>query len=142
MLTFGRILISAIVIASVSCFVAFMGIAAVGMFNLNGLAENDWLAIKVIDLVAAFACGLVAGVAVWKGSAGYAPRGCSQYAALGALIVGSLGFAAGFFGPMIHADPKAANVGPLLGLFFTGPAGAALGALGGALYWLRRRARA
>lgn len=41
------------------------------------------------------------------------------------LIVGGLGFAAGFFGP-IAFNPEA-NQGPLLGIFISGPAGAFLG---------------
>jgi hypothetical protein len=43
------------------------------------------------------------------------------------LIVGAVGFAAGFFGP-ITFNPDA-NQGPLLGIFITGPAGALLGLL-------------
>lgn len=43
------------------------------------------------------------------------------------LIVGAVGFAAGFFGPIIF-NPEA-NQGPLLGIFITGPAGAFLGVL-------------
>ena len=38
-----------------------------------------------------------------------------------ALLVGGIGFAAGFFGPMIFAP--GANQGPLLGIFITGPLG-------------------
>jgi hypothetical protein len=41
------------------------------------------------------------------------------------LIVGAVGFAAGFLGP-ITFNPEA-NQGPLLGIFITGPAGASLG---------------
>lgn len=55
----------------------------------------------------------------------------------GAAIVGGIGFALGFFGPMIVTPD--ANQGPLLGLFITGPAGALIGALGGLLYGLSRR---
>ena len=42
-----------------------------------------------------------------------------------ALSLGGIGFAAGFFGPMLLAPD--ANQGPLLGIFITGPAGFALG---------------
>jgi hypothetical protein len=45
----------------------------------------------------------------------------------GALIVGGIGFAGGFFGPMILA-PKS-NQGPLVGIFVTGPLGFVAGAL-------------
>jgi hypothetical protein len=56
---------------------------------------------------------------------------------LGALILGGLGFAAGFFGPLIFTPE--ANQGPLLGIFITGPGGAALGFLVGIAYGLLRR---
>lgn len=57
-------------------------------------------------------------------------------AGLGAVILGGLGFVAGFFGPMIFAPE--ANQGPLLGLFITGPAGVVVGAIAGAVYARRR----
>jgi len=50
----------------------------------------------------------------------------------GALIVGGIGFCAGFFGPMVFAPD--ANQGPLLGIFITGPLGALLGAIGGVVH--------
>ena len=47
-----------------------------------------------------------------------------------ALVVGVVGFACGFFGP-IALSPEA-NQGPLLGIFISGPGGALLGAILGA----------
>ena len=47
---------------------------------------------------------------------------------------GSIGFALGFFGPMI-LDPSSGN-GPMLGIFITGPLGFVLGLIVG---YLRRR---
>ena len=55
----------------------------------------------------------------------------------GALIVGGIGFCAGFFGPMVLAPD--ANQGPLLGIFITGPLGAVLGAIGGFVHGIRQR---
>jgi len=43
-----------------------------------------------------------------------------------AVTVGALAFAAGFFGPMFFSD---SNLGPLLGIFITGPLGFLFGAL-------------
>lgn len=58
-------------------------------------------------------------------------------AAKGGCLFGAIGFAGGFFGPMIFA-PKA-NQGPMLGIFFTGPLGLVLGLLIGAIVgWCRR----
>jgi hypothetical protein len=48
-----------------------------------------------------------------------------------AVCGGAIGFAAGFFGPLL-LTPEA-NQGPLLGIFITGPAGFFLGGLTGAL---------
>lgn len=53
------------------------------------------------------------------------------HALLGAALLGGLGFLGGFFGPMLLAPE--ANQGPLLGIFITGPLGAVLGFLGGAI---------
>jgi len=48
---------------------------------------------------------------------------------LGGVIVGGIGFVAGFFGPIIFRPE--ANQGPLLGIFITGPLGFIFGALVG-----------
>jgi len=57
----------------------------------------------------------------------------------GALLVGGIGFLAGFVGPLIFAPQ--ANQGPMLGIFITGPLGVILGGIGGGLRWLARRKR-
>jgi hypothetical protein len=67
-------------------------------------------------------------VAVRYGAFGEQGRSRFRRAMAPALLVGGIGFAAGFFGPMIFAP--GANQGPLLGIFITGP----LGFLGG-LTW-------
>ena len=54
-----------------------------------------------------------------------------------ALIVGAIGFVAGYVGPMV-VTPEA-NQGPLLGIFITGPGGVVLGALIGLVVGLARR---
>jgi hypothetical protein len=46
-------------------------------------------------------------------------------------IVGGIGFAAGFVGPLV-LQPEA-NLGPLLGILMTGPLGFVVGALGAAI---------
>jgi len=56
-----------------------------------------------------------------------------------ALVVGAIGFAAGFFGPIIFTPE--ANQGPLLGIFVTGPLGFALGMGLGVWREARRLAR-
>jgi hypothetical protein len=55
-----------------------------------------------------------------------------RFAVVGGLVIGGIGFAAGFFGPII-LTPRA-NQGPLLGILVTGPLGFVLGAVIGWLY--------
>jgi hypothetical protein len=52
------------------------------------------------------------------------------------VILGGIGFAGGFFGPIIFTPES--NQGPLLGIFITGPIGAVLGAIIGVLIGWRR----
>jgi hypothetical protein len=55
-----------------------------------------------------------------------------QFTVRGGLILGGIGFVAGFIGPIILQP--GANQGPLLGIFFTGPLGFTLGAAIGWIY--------
>jgi len=59
-------------------------------------------------------------------------RARMRFVLLSGLVVGAIGFVAGFFGPILLWPD--ANQGPLLGIFVTGPLGFALGALAGWLY--------
>ena len=68
------------------------------------------------------------------------PAGLLASMSSGAIVVGAIGFCAGFFGPIL-LTPQA-NQGPLLGIFITGPLGFVLGALGGLVSWLVRGRRA
>lgn len=52
-----------------------------------------------------------------------------------ALIVGGVSFTGGFFGPMFLSP---SNLGPILGIFVTGPVGALVGALVGCGIWAKR----
>lgn len=83
----------------------------------------------------ALAVGVSAGIATWR-QTDDPSAGLGVSVALGALVLGGLGFALGFFGPMFLAPQ--ANQGPLLGIFITGPVGLLLGGVGGAWLWLRR----
>jgi hypothetical protein len=58
-------------------------------------------------------------------------QGVMRGGCLGAVVLGGIGFLLGFVGPMILTPD--ANQGPMLGIFITGPAGAVLGAIGGAI---------
>lgn len=91
----------------------------------------------VVDMLVAFLCALLVGRMVYGKAVGVDP-GAVAAAMSGALLVGGVSFVAGFFGPMLLAP--GANQGPMLGIFITGPIGALLGAVGGFVWWRRRRA--
>jgi len=59
-------------------------------------------------------------------------RARMRFTVIGGLVLGGIGFAAGFFGPIV-LTPEA-NQGPLLGIFITGPLGFVLGTVIGWLY--------
>jgi hypothetical protein len=54
-----------------------------------------------------------------------------KFTLLGGIILGGIGFVAGFVGPIIFTPES--NQGPLLGIFITGPLGFIVGALAGCL---------
>ncbi len=61
--------------------------------------------------------------------------GCATsvaYGLGGSVILGFISFLIGFVGPVIFMPES--NQGPLLGIFITGPAGAIIGFVAGALY--------
>jgi hypothetical protein len=122
-----RAALAFIVFASVFLFVYWVPFS---------LIENrvEWIASMGSLVVALAAAGFV-----WKATASQA-GGFVRDVMYGALVVGGVGFAGGFFGPMILTP--GANQGPLLGLFITGPLGAIVGAIGGFIYWLTRRGSA
>jgi len=68
-------------------------------------------------------------------------RARMKFALLGGGILGGIGFAAGYFGPILLTPQS--NQGPLLGIFITGPLGFVLGAAIGWAYahFRVRRAR-
>jgi preprotein translocase subunit Sss1 len=74
---------------------------------------------------------LLIAVLVRYGAFGDRAGGIIRRAVRPALIVGGIGFAAGFFGPMIF-KPEA-NQGPMLGIFITGPLGFVIGLIYGVI---------
>lgn len=75
---------------------------------------------------------IFAGVFVWKRT-GKVSNGLASSILLGGIIVGATGFISGFFGPLIFTPEK--NLGPLLGIFITGPIGFIVGLIARGLYW-------
>jgi hypothetical protein len=89
----------------------------------------------LIALVGSLAAAVWAGRYLWRRTQD--GGGVLTMTLGGAMVVGTVGFLGGFFGPMIFAP--GANQGPLLGLFYTGPLGFVLGGAGGLVYGLTRR---
>lgn len=99
--------------------------------SLLPLGEQQWIA-NILSL----ACAVAAGWFVWVRTASVSD-GAISTTLLGAVMCGGIGFAGGFFGPMIFAP--GANQGPLLGIFITGPGGFVLGGIAGFIYWTTKR---
>ena len=96
---------------------------------------HEWGIPSIVSLL----CATGTAWYVWQRT-GSLPEGLISSMSSGAVILGAIGFCAGFFGPIIFTPD--ANQGPLLGIFITGPLGFILGALGGLVYWLTVRRRA
>lgn len=90
----------------------------------------------VTNLVS-FGFALFAARYIWL-KLGKAPSSLVSSVIMGAAVLGGIGFCGGFIGPLIFTPD--ANQGPLLGIFITGPAGFALGGVGGlGWWWMKRR---
>jgi hypothetical protein len=123
---FFRLLVTLVSGVSAFYFVFWVG----GALLVLVLHAPGWLWFGVSLLAA-----LAAGHYVWMHTASL-QGGLVRSVVLGALATGAVGFAAGFFGPLLLAPD--ANQGPLLGTFITGPLGVVAGAIGGAVHWLTR----
>ena len=131
MRTWLRLVLTFVAAVATYYFVYWFGGALIGAI-VRGQLPN-WIAVATSLLIAiAVACY----VWIQSGSSRLGLFGC---VALGSLVIGTIGFSAGFFGPML-LTPQA-NQGPMLGIFNTGPLGFMLGGIGGAMYWRVRRNR-
>lgn len=99
-------------------------------FSLVPLGEYRWIA-SLVSLL----CALGVGRYVWV-ELSTSHHGAISSILMGAVILGGIGFTAGFFGPLIFMPN--ANQGPLLGIFITGPFGFIGGGILGFLYWAIR----
>jgi hypothetical protein len=76
--------------------------------------------------IAAMLAAAAAGFWTWT-KIGSGQTGLMASVLKWAMVLGAVGFCAGFFGPMLLAP--GANQGPLLGIFITGPLGFVAGAV-------------
>ena len=91
------------------------------LFAIISGIRGGWIA-----PLASLVCAIGAGIWVWKATAPSHGTGLSDSpnVLLSGVLVGSVGFACGYAGP-IYFD--AGDLGPLLGLFVTGPGGFIIG---------------
>ena len=104
--------------------------------NLGQSGIKAWIFWVPITLLLA----TISALCWWYALGGHYPK---SRAAIGASwkagwLVGAVGGAVGFIGPLV-IWPEA-NLGPLLGILFTGPVGFVLGVLGSVLVRLARAA--
>ena len=126
MMSFARAIVSVLAFAAVY-FISYW------LFFVQILPDSLGWAQTGAALLLATAIGWL----IWF-QMGKASRGVMGTALVWAAVAGAIGFAGGFFGPMIFAQD--ANQGPMLGLFITGPLGFIGGGICGALYALWRKA--
>lgn len=101
----------------------------IGRFGLSIVAAAAaFVASKlVVEVPVGAVVACLVGLALWFGSG--SRHQVMRGAMLGAGWCGTIGFVGGYFGPIYLSQ---SNLGPLLGLFLTGPAGFVVGALCGA----------
>ncbi len=75
------------------------------------------------------------GIILWK-QIGNISNSLPAFIFGGGILVGTIGFSLGFFGPLILTPSS--NQGPLLGILVTGPLGFFLGLFLGGLYWNKK----
>jgi hypothetical protein len=103
-------------IAAGAAAVLFAAPLVVALSNSVRSGVIDPLTMVVLGFLA-----VVITLCAWFALRGALPQALARMrvALLGGMIVGGIGFAGGFFGPILLAPE--ANQGPLLGIFFTGP---------------------
>ncbi|HUK63860.1 MAG TPA: hypothetical protein VLV15_11010 [Dongiaceae bacterium] len=120
--------------AFLTIVVALFGFVLIRLLvNFLPLGAHRGMIAVVVALAAAIAVGLYA----WKVLV--VIEGLFTHVVVGAFATGAIGFAAGFFGPLIFKP--GANQGPLLGIFITGPLGFVVGGIGGFFVWLWKKRR-
>ncbi len=105
------------------------GMEGIGRFGLSLVAAVAGFILFKFPLPEYLAVAAGAGIGIalwfWTGSRHPVMRGAMR----GAGWCGTIGFVGGYFGPIYLSE---SNLGPLLGLFITGPGGCVVGALCGA----------
>ena len=121
-----RIIIRLTLTLAAAFFALLLVVVFVPLFSDITESSAIWISAPVV---------ILAGWFTWKSQDG---DEIGVFAAIftGAVLIGGISFALGFFGPMIFAP--GANQGPLLGILITGPIGLVIGAITGLIYWIRK----
>src|SRR5262245_63454916 len=98
----ARAVMAGIVGISAFYFIFWMGSAWISVLGL------PIRFIALLGVLAGLVAGVLSGAFVWRRSASFS-GGPVVSMALGALVIGGIGFAAGFFGPILFTD---GNQGP------------------------------
>jgi hypothetical protein len=98
---------------------------------IPGIRQTGFLA----NIIALLLAGAVA-VFLWKETASLS-NGLASSILMGGIILGGIGFVGGFFGPIIFYPEV--NLGPLIGIFYSGPIGFVVGLVAGGVYWLIKK---
>jgi hypothetical protein len=101
---------------------------------LTPFKTQQWM--RILVNIVPLLCAIFAGWYVWRKKFESVNFGLISYSLIGAVLLGVVGFSAGFFGPIIFTPE--ANQGPLLGLFITGPLSFVIGGIAGRIYWKTR----
>lgn len=120
-------LIRPILALAAAFFALLLVVVLIPLFTDTTESAATWISIPIVTM---------AGWFTWK-SQGSDNIGVLPYMFSGAILIGGISFAVGFFGPMILAPD--ANQGPLLGILISGPVGFVVGAITGFIYWLREK---
>src|SRR5262245_10311626 len=117
---------------SISAILALLALPVL-IRDLSGLLRGGFDALLAVFCAVT---GSFVALCGWFALHGHRPenRARLMLALRSGLVVGSIGFAIGFFGPLIWAPD--ANQGPLLGIFITGQIGFVIGT---AVGWFRAR---
>jgi len=118
-----------IVVTAVTAIGTFFFTFLIGASRLRS-DPGDWVPYLLAAAITTAAAGLV-----WMRTA--VRGGFISTVSTGAVMTGAVAFSAGFFGPMLLAPQS--GQGPLLGILIAGPA-FLVGAVGGGIYWVIRRA--